>query len=67
MEQNIKALLDEQTKKIDAIYVSVEKSRKYFLITMWVTLLAIILPILGLSVMAPSMINTYMNILGGAQ
>ncbi len=61
MDQEIKNKLDEQTKKIDAIFVSVEKSRKYFLVTMWVTLLAIVLPMIGLGIFAPTFLESYAN------
>lgn len=59
MDQEIKNKLDEQTIKIDAIFASVEKSRKYFLITMWVTLLAVVLPMIGLAFVGPSFVNSY--------
>ena len=59
MDQEIKNKLDEQTLKIDAIYASVEKSRKYFLVTMWVTVLAIVLPVILLSIAGPSLVNSY--------
>jgi hypothetical protein len=59
MEPTIQTQLDELTKKIDTIFASVEKSRKYFLITMWVTVLTIVLPIIGLAFFAPKMLQTY--------
>lgn len=67
MDQEIKNKLDEQTLKIDAIYLSVEKSRKYFLITMWVSVLAIILPLIGISLLGPSFVNSYTNTLNETQ
>lgn len=67
MDQEIKNKLDEQTIKIDAIYTSVEKSRKYFLVTMWVTILAIVLPMIGISLFAPSFLETYTNALNVVQ
>lgn len=45
--------------KIDAIYVSVEKTRKYLLWTMIVTLVLVVLPALGLVFAIPSFISTY--------
>jgi len=45
--------------KIDAIYVSVEKTRKYLLWTMIVTLALVVLPALGLVFAIPSFISTY--------
>lgn len=57
--------LDEQTKKIDAIYVSVEKTRKYFLIVMWVSVIAVVLPMLGLLFAIPAFLNSYTSSFGG--
>lgn len=67
MDQEIKNTLAEQSAKIDALYVSVEKTRKYFLITMWVTVLAIILPVLGVLIIGPSFVNSYTQMLEVAQ
>lgn len=67
MDQEIKNKLTEQALKIDAIYTSVEKSRKYFLITMWITILAIVLPILGIGILAPAFINSYTSALNSNQ
>lgn len=65
MEQEIKTKLEEQAKKLEEIYISVEKSRKYFLITMWITVLVIVLPMIGIAILAPAMLNTYTSVLGG--
>ena len=59
MDQEIKNILAEQSAKIDALYVSVEKTRKYFLITMWVAVLAIVLPMIGVLLIGPSFVNSY--------
>ena len=67
MDQEIKNKLDEQALKIDAIFVSVEKSRKYFLVTMWITALAIILPMIGLAFMGPSFVNSYTEAMQATQ
>lgn len=45
--------------KIDAIYVSVEKTRKYLLWTMIVTIAVVVLPVIGLIFAVPSFISTY--------
>ena len=69
MEQDISKKLEdtieEQGKKIDAIYISVEKTRKYFLTILWVTALSIIVPLVGLMVVIPSFLNTYVQSLNG--
>lgn len=51
--------------KIDAIYVLVEKTRKYLLWTMIVTLALVVLPALGLVFAIPSFISTYNQTLEG--
>lgn len=48
----------EIEKKIDAIYVSVEKTRKYFLWTLIITLVLFFLPLIGLVFAIPAFINT---------
>lgn len=53
MDQEILKKFEEQDKKLDAIYQSVEKMRKYFLWTLIVTVAAIVLPIIGLIAIIP--------------
>ncbi len=50
--------------KIDSIYISVEKTRKYILWTIIATVVAVILPLLALGFIVPSFINTLGNIGG---
>ena len=51
--------LQQLEEKIDAIYESVEKTRKYFLVVMWVTIALVVLPALGLVFAIPAFINSY--------
>jgi uncharacterized membrane protein len=67
MDQELKNKLDEQQAKIDAIYASVEKTRKYFLIVTWVTILTLVVPMIGLAFFAPSIMGNYVNQLNGAE
>lgn len=48
----------EIEKKVDAIYVSVEKTRKYFLWTLVLTLLFFFLPLIGLVFAIPFFLST---------
>lgn len=64
MEFDIKQQLDSQAEKIDAIYVSVEKTRKYFLIIMWSTIAMIVLPAILLAFAIPAFINSYAGLSG---
>lgn len=65
MDQELKVKLEEQGAKIDAIYKSVEKMRKYFLIMTWVTVIVIVLPIIGLVFAVPFFMNSYVDTLSG--
>jgi len=46
-------------RKIDEIYVSVEKTRKYFFWTMVITLVVVVLPLIGLMFAIPSFLSNY--------
>ena len=65
MEQDIQKKLEEQDAKLNAIYVSVEKTRKYFLIILWVTVIMIVLPAIALFFVIPSFLETYTSSLEG--
>jgi hypothetical protein len=65
MEQEILKKIEEQEKKIDEIYVSVEKTRKYFLWTMIITVVTIVLPILVLIILIPWLMSTLGSVYGG--
>ena len=59
MEQDIQKKLEEQDAKLDAIFTSVEKTRKYFLVIIWITVALVVLPAIGLFFALPSFIDTY--------
>lgn len=52
------AKLDEQQKKIDQIFVSVEKMRMYFKWTLIISVAVIVLPMIGLAFAIPAFLNT---------
>jgi type IV secretory pathway component VirB8 len=64
MEQEILEKFETQEKKIDAIYVSVEKTRKYFLWTMIITVVTIVLPLIAIVALVPWMLNTMSSAYG---
>lgn len=51
----------ELEEKIDKIYVSVEKTRKYFMWTMIITLVVLVLPVIGLAIALPSFMSNYVD------
>lgn len=59
MDEELNKKIEEQGLKIDAIYKSVEKTRKYFLIIIWVTILGLVLPMIGLAFVLPSFLSSY--------
>jgi len=46
-------------KKLDAIFVSVEKTRKYFKWTMIISIVVIVLPLIGLLFAIPKFLSSY--------
>ena len=64
-EQHILQKLEEQEKKLEAIYRSVEKTRKYFLWTLIITAVAFLLPLLGLWFLIPKVLSLYATGLEG--
>jgi CHASE3 domain sensor protein len=61
----LKKKIEEQEVKIDAIYQSVEKTRKYFLTIIWITVVAVVLPIIGLAFAIPAFLSNYVGTLNG--
>ena len=61
MEEEINKKLEEQGTKIDAIYKSVEKTRKYFLIIIWVSVVAFVIPLIGMIFVIPAFVNNYLG------
>ena len=63
MDAELAARLDTIEKKVDAAYQSAEKTRKYFLAVMIVSVIAFVLPLVGLVFAIPSMLSTYNEVL----
>jgi uncharacterized membrane protein (DUF485 family) len=64
MEQDILQKIEEQGGKIDEMYRSVEKLRKYFLWTLIIAVAMILIPIIGLIIFIPRFLNIYSGNLG---
>ncbi len=61
MDDTNKKIADLEAK-IDAIYISVEKTRKYFLYTTIATIVTFVLPLIGLLFAIPKFIDTLSQI-----
>lgn len=65
MDQETQNKITELEKKIDEVYISVEKTRKIILWTGIITLAVIVLPLIGLLFAIPSFISNYTTALDG--
>ncbi|MCR4281301.1 MAG: hypothetical protein NUV88_03150 [Candidatus Kaiserbacteria bacterium] len=63
-EQELGRKIDALERKIEAVYVSAEKTRKYFLTIIIISVVAFVLPLIGLLFAIPSFLSTYSNIGG---
>ena len=61
MEQDILKKIAETDAKIDKIYKSVEKTRKYFFWTMIITILVIVIPLIGSIFIIPAFLKIYLG------
>ena len=66
MDEIILKKIEEQQLKIDQLYVSVEKMRKYFLWTLIISILVIVLHLIGLVFAIPNFLKSYDSILNSS-
>jgi hypothetical protein len=64
MQPSLEEQLNNQSAKLDAIYVSVEKTRKAFQLVMWVSVAMVVLPLLGVLMIIPSLMNSLAGLEG---
>ena len=64
--QLVQKELAEQREIIERILVSVEKTRKYYLWTMWGTVIMFVVPLLALGFVIPSFLSNYSSYLTGS-
>lgn len=64
-EEQILEILKENRKIAKLTYKAAEKTRKYLLYTAILTVLAFILPVLGLIIIIPIFLNSYLKGLDG--
>lgn len=57
-EEETKQKLAVLEQKIDAVYVSAEKTRKYFLAVIIISVIAFVLPLIGLVFAIPTFLST---------
>ena len=64
MDTEILQKMQGQDEKLELIYQSVEKTRKYFLWTLIATVVTFVLPLVGLMFAMPFFMNTLLNAYG---
>lgn len=57
MDQELDARLRAQDEKLEQIYVSAEKMRKYFLLSLIISVIFFVLPLVGLLFAIPFFLN----------
>lgn len=62
---DIKKELADQRTRLEQIYVSTEKTRKYFLWTLIITVALFVLPLIALAFVIPFFLNSYTSVLRG--
>lgn len=65
MDQDVLNRLDALEKKVDAIYRSVEKTRRYIKWSLIAGMLTIVLPLIALAIIVPYYIGMLQNSLDG--
>jgi polyferredoxin len=63
-DPELRQKLESLEKKVDSIFASTEKTRKYFLWVLIVSVAVVVVPLIGLVFAIPSFISTYSS-LGG--
>jgi hypothetical protein len=61
--RNFRAKEVELEKKLDAVYVSTEKTRKYLWWTLVITVVVLVLPLIGLLFAIPAFISSYSGLM----
>lgn len=65
MDEEVKKRFDAQDELLKKIYTSVEKTRKYFMWTLIITVVVFLLPLLGLLFIIPQFLSIYSTELMG--
>ncbi|MFA5871634.1 MAG: hypothetical protein WC858_02820 [Parcubacteria group bacterium] len=65
MDQDLLDKLNQQNARIEQIYVSVEKTRKYFMWTLIATIVMFVLPLIALAFVIPFFLKSITSGLTG--
>jgi uncharacterized BrkB/YihY/UPF0761 family membrane protein len=59
MDQEAKDILKAQQEQLDAIHRSVEQTRRYFMMTLIISVVVVVLPLIGLLFAIPQFLSVY--------
>ncbi len=65
MDENLKREMEEQRKKIDEIHNTILHLKRYFVVSLVVKILIIILPVLGIIWSIPRLVEFYEQFIDG--
>ena len=65
MEQELLQKLEIQEKQLSDIQADIKQAKRYFMISVWVTLGMFVLPLLAAIIIIPLFINSFINNLNG--
>ena len=63
--EEIKEKLEAQEKMLLNIYISVEKTRKYFMWTLIITIVMFVLPLIGMMIVLPPLLSNISTMYSG--
>ena len=63
MEEELLKRIEANSIKLDEVFKSVEKMRKYFLWTLVISVVVFVLPLIGLVFAIPTFLNMYSSVL----
>ena len=63
-DHDIQERIAKLEEKIDKIYISVEKTRRYFLWTLIITVVVMVLPLIGLIFVIPTFLASFNTLVG---
>jgi len=58
MDQETRAAIEALDRKVEAVYASVEKVRMYLKVTFYITVAMVVVPLIGIMILAPMVLNT---------
>lgn len=64
-EEQIMEMLKQNREAMEKVYSSVEKTRKYFLYSLIITIVMFVLPLIGLVIIIPMFLSSYVGALNG--